>query len=142
MSTFSAHARLPNMANRCKQVPCRNRSCGQAHSSCCHLCRLAISIPHSPVNQLRIYPCALCPMPCCPQAHRSALSQLPCQVVAAVPRQEADEAAAAAGVDPRRHSPFIAYALIAAAEVRDALASAQSRHRNECQHSGVWLQIT
>lgn len=59
------------------------------------------------------------------QAHRAHVSQLPCQVVAAVPRQQADEAAAAAGVDPRRHSPFISYAMIAAAEV--------GKHRNHAQ---------
>jgi hypothetical protein len=63
----------------------------------------------------------ICRRKCCcaaPQAHRAHMAQLPCQVVAAVPRQQADEAAAAAGVDPRRHSPFISYAMIAAAEVR------------------------
>lgn len=54
---------------------------------------------------------------CVLQAHRAHMSQLPCQVVAAVPRQQADEAAAAAGVDPRRHSPFISFAMIAASEV-------------------------
>jgi hypothetical protein len=46
------------------------------------------------------------------------MQQLPCQVVAAVPRAAADAAAAAAGVDPRRSSPFISFAQIAAAEVR------------------------
>lgn len=73
-----------------------------------------------------------------PEAHRSALSQLPCQVVAAVPRQEADEAAAAAGVDPRRHSPFIAYALIAAAE---ALSDAQWRPSTPEQQAATGVSL-
>jgi hypothetical protein len=51
------------------------------------------------------------------------MAQLPCQVVAAVPRPAADEAAAAAGVDPRRHSPFISYAMVAAAEVGQDICS-------------------
>jgi hypothetical protein len=69
--------------------------------------------------------CVLQPWCACPllpdcQAHRPHVSQLPCQVIAAMPRQAAEAAAAAAGVDPRRHSPFIAHALVAAAEVSDA----------------------
>jgi hypothetical protein len=60
------------------------------------------------------------------------MSQLPCQVVAAVPRQQADEAAAAAGVDPRRHSPFISYAMIAAAEVRRG---------HSCRRGGVVARV-
>lgn len=45
------------------------------------------------------------------------MAQLPCQVVAAVPREEVDAAAAAVGADPRRCSRFMAYALVAAEEV-------------------------
>ncbi|KAF6254541.1 thiolase-like protein [Scenedesmus sp. NREL 46B-D3] len=51
-----------------------------------------------------------------PESHRPYMQQLPCQVVAAVPRAAAGAAAAAAGVDTRRSSPFISFAQIAAAE--------------------------
>lgn len=51
-----------------------------------------------------------------PESHRPHMQQLPCQVVATVPRAAAEAAAAAAGVDPRRSSPFISFAQIAAAE--------------------------
>jgi hypothetical protein len=64
------------------------------------------------VSVLTLYVC------CHLQSHRAHMQQLPCQVVAAVPRAAADAAAAAAGVDPRRSSPFISFAQVAAAEVR------------------------
>eukprot|EP00879_Flechtneria_rotunda_P015533 GHRR01016244.1.p1 GENE.GHRR01016244.1~~GHRR01016244.1.p1 ORF type:complete len:360 (+),score=98.13 GHRR01016244.1:372-1451(+) len=51
-----------------------------------------------------------------PADHRQHMQQLPCQVIAAVPRAEAEAAAKAAGVDKRRNSPFISHALVAAAE--------------------------
>jgi 3-oxoacyl-[acyl-carrier-protein] synthase II len=51
------------------------------------------------------------------------MRQLPCQVVAAVPREAAEAAAHAAGADPRRHPAFISYAMAAAAEVRSSVCA-------------------
>lgn len=87
----------------------------------------------------------------CMQAHRRHMQQLPCQVVAPVPHEAAATAVAAAGVDLRRSSPFIAFAQVAAAEVRSAFpfnhwcvlyshdlsALMCAPHQRYCQH--CWL---
>lgn len=50
------------------------------------------------------------------QGHGSVLSQLPCQVIACVQKAEFRAWQHAAGLDPKRTAPFMAYALAAASE--------------------------
>ncbi|KAF8065856.1 hypothetical protein HT031_002916 [Scenedesmus sp. PABB004] len=64
-----------------------------------------------------------------PEAHRAHMAQLPCQVVAGVPREQVAAAVEAAGIDLRRSSPFMVYAQLAAAEARRAAAARPRRAR-------------
>jgi hypothetical protein len=94
-------------------MPCNYIHLLAAVSSKQHWHLLCASLYTPDVADLSAVPAA------CLQSHRPHMQQLPCQVVATVPRAAADAAASAAGVDPRRSSPFISFAQIAAAEVRE-----------------------